>query len=228
MLRGVETDLSALAILSQFYGVALALEPIFPEIGGSYLASMAVIPIEEIRRILYHKRAAQPFAPEVQRAVSLVDLPSEIVAEYRSHLQWSPRTSIDAYSPASHSPYPPPPPLSHPYISTTSPTTTAGYPTYTASPLHSPLTPAVVGSPYHIPTILEPRREPQIYTASPTLPHDPVHHRTADYKGHEPAVFNPAYLGNLIHSTPSLGTADYHHDSHGITLGGFVAPELWT
>src|SRR5436190_3359416 len=78
MLRGGETDLGALAVLSQFFGVALALEPIFPEIGGSYLGTMSVLPIEDIRRILQARKASQPFAPEIQLALSLMELPCNI------------------------------------------------------------------------------------------------------------------------------------------------------
>ena len=225
MLRGTEGDLGSLAILSQFYGVALALEPVFPDIGGSYLASMAAFPIEDIRRIISHRKATHPFAPEVQLAASLMELPSEIVAEYRSYLQWSPRNSYDAYSPGHHSPYPP---LSSPHIPAPSPTTSAAY-SYTASPLHSPLTPAIVGSPYQVPSaIMGSRRDSTIYTGSPTLHHDPIPDRGTDYKSHDPALFNPAYLGNLIHGpTPTLGSNEYQ-DSNGIDIGGFVVPELWT
>ncbi|KAL1957505.1 hypothetical protein VTO42DRAFT_5968 [Malbranchea cinnamomea] len=216
MLRGGEGDLGSLAILSQFYGVALALEPVFPEIGGPYLSSMSAVPIEDIRRILYNKKAAQPFAPEVQLAVSLLDLPSGIVSEYRSHLQWSPRHSYDAYSPGHHSPYPP---LSSPHIPAPSPSTSTGYSTYTASPLHSPLTPAMVGSPYQMqPAIMGSRRDSQYYTTSPTSHHDPIHDRTTDYKQHDPTLYNPAYLGNIINGPPTMAT-DYQ-DSHGINIGG--------
>lgn len=228
MLKGTEGDLGALSILSQFYGVALALEPVFPEIGGSYLASMAALPIEDIRRILSHRKASHPFAPEVQLAASLMDLPCEIVAEYRSNLQWSPRSSYDAYSPGHHSPYPS---LSSPHIPAPSPTTSVGYSNYTASPLHSPLTPAIVGSPYQVPSaLMSSRRDSHMYSNSSTLHHDPIHDRTADYKPHDPALFNPAYLGNLIHAPPAatLGSNAEYQDPPGINIGGFVAPELWT
>ncbi|GBF66371.1 hypothetical protein TMEN_9091 [Trichophyton mentagrophytes] len=234
MLRGGETDLGALSVLSQFFGVALALEPLFPEFGGSYLGSMAVNPIEEIRRILYHRRAANPFAPEIQLALSLMDLPAETVAEYRSRLQWSPRSSFDGYPTGSHSPYHHALPTPHlPHLPATSaaivsPTTTA-YPAYTTSPLHSPMTPAIVGSPYQMSNaMLHSRRHSQVYP-SPTLHHDPVEDRIPEYKQPEqPAMFNPAYLGNLINGGPTIGTE--YHDSPPVTVtGGLVAPELcWT
>lgn len=261
MLRGGEADLGSLAILSQFYSVALALEPIFPEIGGSYLGSMAILPIEDIRRILYHKKAVQPFAPEVQLAVGLMELPSEVVAEYRSHLQWSPRNSFDGYSPGTqHSPYVPPPathssyapppaasvaappppqtaaaagPGPSPHVSATPPSTTTGYTTYVTSPLHSPMTPAIVGSPYQVPTMMGSRRESHIYSASPTLHHDTIHERTAAEYNSKPqpdptAAFNPAYLGNLVNGAVANMGAEYH-DSRGISIGGFVTPDpCWT
>ncbi|KAI1914135.1 hypothetical protein LOZ53_006777 [Ophidiomyces ophidiicola] len=228
MLRGGDSDLGALAVLSQFFGLALALEPIFPEFGGSYLGTMSVTPIEDIRRILYHRRATNPFAPDVPLALTLMELPGEIVAEYRSRLQWSPRTSLDAYSPGSHSPYQS---LPTPHLPPT-PTTAAHYPTYTNSPLHSPLTPAIVGSPYQMPTMLDSRRHSQAYATSPSLPPDSITDRAPQYKHnpheHHSAGFNPAYLGNLIHPGTPLGI-DYSH-AHSVDMtGGLVAPELcWT
>ncbi|KMQ46430.1 Zn(2)-C6 fungal-type DNA-binding domain [Trichophyton rubrum] len=224
MLRGGETDLGALSVLSQFFGVALALEPLFPEFGGSYLGSMAVNPIEEIRRILYHRRAANPFAPEIQLALSLMDLPAETVAEYRSRLQWSPRSSFDGYPTGSHSPYHHALPTPHlPHLPATSAamvsSTTTAYPAYTTSPLHSPMTPAIVGSPYQMSNaMLHSRRHSQVYP-SPTLHHDPVEDRMPEYKQPEhPAMFNPAYLGNLINGGPTIGTE--YHDSPPVTVTG--------
>lgn len=221
MLRGGDTELGAVAVLSQFYGVALALEPIFPEFGGSYLGSMAVTPIEEIRRILYHRKTTNPFAPEIQLALTLMDLPAEIVAEYRSRLQWSPRQSFDGYSTGSHSPYHHN--LPHPHL----PSTSAAY---TSSPLHSPLTPAIVGSPYQMSAaMLDSRRQSQVYAAtSPPLHTDPIDdHRMSGYKqDHHPAVLSP-YLGNLINGGSTIG-ADYPDPPIHLT-GGLVAPELcWT
>ncbi|OAX78570.1 hypothetical protein ACJ72_07121 [Emergomyces africanus] len=229
LLRGGETDLGALAVLSQFFGVALALEPIFPEIGGSYLGTMAVLPIEDIRRILHSRKSSQPFAPEIQLALSLMELPCEIVAEYRSRLQWSPRSSFDTYSPGSHSPYQGLPNL---HLSSTSPSTGSGYSAYTTSPLHSPLTPAIVASPYQMPTIITSRRQSQVYTTSPTLHPDHADDRIgSDYK-HNPQVhspiFNPAYLGNLINGSPVMGT-DFNESPTLSASGGLVIPELcWT
>ncbi|KAK2813783.1 hypothetical protein FQN50_000183 [Emmonsiellopsis sp. PD_5] len=225
MLRGGETDLGALAVLSQFFGVALALEPIFPEIGGSYLATMAVLPIEDIRRILHGRKTSQPFAPEVQLALSLMELPCEIVNEYRSRLHWSPRNSFDTYSSDSHSPYHA---LHNIHLPSTSPTSASGYTAYTTSPLHSPLTPAIVTSPYQMPTIVTSRRPSQIYTTSPTLHPD---HIDGDYKhsphSHSP-LFSPTYLPNLMNgSSPIIGSE--FHESPTLISAGLVTPELcWT
>ncbi|KAK2751029.1 hypothetical protein FQN57_000104 [Myotisia sp. PD_48] len=230
MLRGGETDIGALAVLAQFYGVALALEPIFPEFGGSYLGSMAVTPIEEIRKILYHRRATNPFAPEVQLATSLMDMPAEIVSEYRGRLQWSPRASFDGYSTGSHSPYHHPLPTPHLPPTSTVTSAPAAYPTYTTSPLHSPLSPAIVGSPYQMSAaMLHSRRQSQVYaTGSPTLHSDPTDERITEFKQEQPAVFNPACLGSIINGGPAIGAG--YHDSTPINVtGGLVAPELcWT
>jgi hypothetical protein len=238
MLRGGDTDLGALAVLSQFFGVALALEPLFPEIGGAYLGSMAVLPIEEIRRILLARKASHPYAPDVQLAVSLMELPCDIVAEYRNRVQWAARRSVDHYSPSPLSPYLPLPSLQPPSATST---TSSGISTYTTSPIHSPASAPVTGSPYTRSNAFEPRRHShQVYIASPTFPPDVTEdHRPSmpEYTKHAPVaqspIYSPTYLpsmapgGNAPQAVaPSMG---YHEQPAVSMAGGFVAPELcWT
>lgn len=230
MLRGSEMDLGALAVLSLYFGVALALEPLSPEIGGSYLASMAATPIEEVRRIVHARKASEPYSHDVQIACSMIELPCEILNEYRHQQQWSsPRASFDAYSSGSHSPYHA---VSNAHLQATSPSSTSGYSAYTTSPLHSPLTPAIVTSPYQYPTMVDDSRRPSHIMASPTLHSDPADEKPVSigYKhsshDHSAGMLNPAYLGNLINGGPVMG-AEYHDSTINMT-GGLVSPELWT
>ena len=145
MLRGREDDLSALAVLAQFLGMALVLEPLFPEIEGLYLGDMAVSPIEDIERILLSRL---PFVPEVQSAVALMDFPRNVVAEYKGRLQWSPLHQMN---------HPPPPPIYH------------GLPD---PQLVSPASSAA--STFHPTAIYDPAPTPSnhFFTSSPTLHSD--------------------------------------------------------
>lgn len=236
MLRGGDTDLGALAVLSQFFGVALALEPLFPEIGGAYLGSMAVLPIEDIRRILLARKASHPFAPDVQLAVSLMELPCEIVAEYRGRQQWSPRRSAEHYSPSPISPYLPLPSLQPPSATSTH----SGVSTFTTSPLHSPASAPVSGSPYTRAAGFEPRRHSQqVYIASPTFPPDATEeHRPSlpEYAKQSPVgaspIYSPTYVPGMVsggNTMPPISQSISFNEPPAVTMaGGFVAPELWT
>jgi hypothetical protein len=64
MLRGQGSDMILLAVLSQFFAVALALEPLFAEIEGAYLGTMVVPPIEEMRRIFLARETKLAMDPD--------------------------------------------------------------------------------------------------------------------------------------------------------------------
>lgn len=231
MLRGGDTDLGALAVLAQYFGIALALEPLLPNLGGPYLGSISAGPIEDIQRILLERKAAEPFSPQVQLAVALLDLPCDIVAEYRSRLQWS----SYSYSPV-HSPY-------HgvqDFQVASSSSTTSAYMAYT-SPIHSPPALAVPGSPYHLTSSYGQRQASNnFYTASPSIQSEPTDDRTSlsDYSrsgtlDHSPA-FSPAYVDDMIGGVTGAESAaglnmGLCHETPTFHAGGFVAPELcWT
>lgn len=231
MLRGGDTDLGALAVLAQYFGIALALEPLLPNLGGPYLGSISAGPIEDIQRILLERKAAEPFSPQVQLAVALLDLPCDIVAEYRSRLQWS----SYSYSPV-HSPY-------HgvqDFQVASSSSTTSAYMAYT-SPIHSPPALAVPGSPYHLTSSYWQRQASNnFYTASPSIQSEPTDDRTSlsDYSrsgtlDHSPA-FSPAYVDDMIGGVTGAESAaglnmGLCHETPTFHAGGFVAPELcWT
>lgn len=232
MLRGQDSDLVSLAVLSQFFAVALALEPLFPEIGGAYLGTMSVPPIEEMQRMFFARKASQPFTPNAQLSMSLMELPSEMVVDYKNRLQWSAQQPADQYHSNPNSPFG----FQNMQLvssSTEAPSIISG--PYGASPMRSPAHLAVPGSPYHpAPSGLAPRRHSAYLEPSPTL--QPAHPDYADDKGlvafttvggspaYSPAyspAFSPAYVGNEM-----LGMG-YQNASYNYT-GGFVKPELWT
>lgn len=148
MLRGGESDLSAMAVLSQFFAVGVALDRFFPEMGGAYLGALSIPPIEETYRILATHSATDPFNAELRLAMALMDLPRRIVAHYRTRTAWSPRPSVEHYSPGPPSPYH----GLHEYPLASSSSPVSASPSYAAytPPLQSPPAVTVAGSPFHL------------------------------------------------------------------------------
>jgi hypothetical protein len=104
LFRPEESDLGAMAVLSHFFGVALALDPLFPEIGGSYLGAMSVTPIEDMQRVLLARRAAHPQETGVLTALSLMEVPLRTVASYKAKQHFLVQRS-QSYQASPHSPY---------------------------------------------------------------------------------------------------------------------------
>ena len=103
LFRPNESDAGAIAMLAYVYAAALALEPLFPEIGGSYLGTLAVTPLEKLHSILVSRRAAQPQDTSTQVALSLLDVPMQVLSSYRSR-QRHLANSMDAYRHSPHIP----------------------------------------------------------------------------------------------------------------------------
>jgi hypothetical protein len=214
MLRGQDSDLISLAVLSQFFSVALALEPLFPEIGGAYLGTMSVPPIEEMQRMFYARKATQPFTPDAQIALSLMDLPGEMVVEYKNRLQWS--AQQDSYHSNPHSPF-----TFQNLQLVSSPNETPGLTaSYGTSPMRSPAHLAVPSSPFHpASTGMGSRRHSQYLEPSPTLHAEYTDDRSLaafTTLGDSPA-YSPAFATNEL-----LGMG-YQSQAPSYNYGGFVA-----
>ncbi|KAI9370979.1 hypothetical protein BJX61DRAFT_513069 [Aspergillus egyptiacus] len=199
MLRGGDGDTGALAILAQFFGVGVALDSLFPDLGGAYLGPLSVGPIEEIYYTIYDRNAATPYDPDTQLALSLMDLPRHLATRYRSRAQWSPRTSVDYYTPPPASPFQ----AIHDYrLASSSPSpsaTSAAYTPYTP-PLQSPPAVTIASSPFEVsaPYVTAP---PQSFHPSPQLLSD---HRESVSDCSNPAslqhspAYAPSYLEDMI------------------------------
>ena len=83
VLHAEESDLGALILLSHLYAIALAVDQIFPEIGGSYLGSMCLLPADRIHDILRNRRNSQPQDSAYQVALALVEIPMQITGAYK-------------------------------------------------------------------------------------------------------------------------------------------------
>lgn len=60
LFRPDTLDIGAVTVMSPFYAAALALEPVFPEIGEAYLGSLAILPIEKMHQMLLARRSSHP------------------------------------------------------------------------------------------------------------------------------------------------------------------------
>jgi len=132
ILRSSESDLGPIAVLCNFSALALALEPLFPEIGGTYLGSMSVTPIEKMHEIMQLRRNANPQDPALQVAMSMLDTPLHILAVYRSRQAQAP-LNVDTFK---HSPQTASYVAPLMRLATTPDNATATL--YSNSPMHSP------------------------------------------------------------------------------------------
>ncbi|KAJ5535856.1 hypothetical protein N7513_009042 [Penicillium frequentans] len=238
MLRGGDSDFSALAILSQFFAVGVALDRFYPEMGGAYLGGLSIGPIEETYRILAANSATDPYSADLRLGMALMDLPRRIVARYRTRLAWSPRPSVEHYSPGPSSPYHGM--QEYPVASSSSPASASpSYVAYTP-PLQSPPAVTVAGSPFHLADgYVTAAPSHTLYPPSPQLldTHDPQL-ALSDIR-HTNALQNPAFTppygadglcADMPHQNGSLGlNVDLYQQAHHFEMPNMVTPETcWT
>lgn len=243
MLSSGESDPHAIATLTQFFAVAVALDRFFPDLGGAYLGALSIGPIEEMYCILAANNATDPFNAEIRLALSLVDLPWRLVACYRNRLPWSPSSTSEHYSPGPPSPYNNLPEYSLPTSSSPA-STSPSYAAYTP-PLHSPPAVAVAGSPFQFvdgyTTTTAGATSHSIYPPSPqhiSDTHD-AHLGMSDLS-HPASIphssaFTPPYAGDVLCADMSraegaLGlNIGVYPQTHAFEVQDLVAPEpCWT
>jgi hypothetical protein len=243
MFRSQEgiSDQGAFAVLAHFFAVALALDPLFPEIGGAYLGSMSVPPVEEMRRILLARTTARPQEPGPQIALALMETPVQMCGEYKAKQQYlasqqqqqqqqqsepyrgSPRREFAGPALAST---PELPPVS--LFNNTSPMQSSGN-------LAVPGSPYFLGATPHSRSVSQfgPNRSPGLrpQVMAEQRSHSftsPLGSSTAAYSGDEERTFRrPGGWGPV-----GLGQGVWRPESSQIAFGagtGFVAPaQLWT
>lgn len=246
MLRGGDSEITALAIISQFFAVGITLDRFFPKMGGAYLGSLSVGPIEEMYRIVVAHSATDPFSADLRLAPTLMDFPRRVVAQYRSRLPWSPGGSIvEHYSPGPSSPYPH---ALHDYPLASSSSPISASPSHAAytPPLQSPSAVTVAGSPFHVSDggyITVAPSHHSLYPPSPQLQLD-----TSDAQlglpglGHHAgsippsSAFTPPYADDILcadipraDGTLGLNMIYPHSQTHSFEVPGLVEPEsCWT
>ena len=88
LLGSQRRDFSVLLVLAYFYTTALALEPLFPDVGAAFCANLGLFPLEEIIRITDALQANQSLAQNTQAAAMMMELPKDTAIKYRNWLNW--------------------------------------------------------------------------------------------------------------------------------------------
>lgn len=83
-------DPRTMVLLAHYYGVALAVEPLFPAVGAAYFGTMSVGPIEKIHTTLAGMASQRP---EAQRALDMMGFPLQMVSRFRERMDWKRRLS---------------------------------------------------------------------------------------------------------------------------------------
>ncbi|KAK7187947.1 hypothetical protein DPSP01_003163 [Paraphaeosphaeria sporulosa] len=103
LLAAKHTDATVMVVLAHFYATALALEPMFPEIGAVFCANRSLGPLEEIVLIVHGYR--NPSYDDRTQSVSyLIQYPNDVANSYKARRDWM-RQQAGEGSPVPQTPY---------------------------------------------------------------------------------------------------------------------------
>jgi hypothetical protein len=238
LLSSNKGDVFVLLVLAHFYAVAIAIEPMFPDVAGDFCANMSLEPLDEITRIISQVQTSQGYHQQVQSAAVLMEFPRETAHAYSTRKEWSRRqpelqAALHSHPSASYG-------LDSLHLDLGNQVADHGFyqslsPAFASSPLH-------VGSPHlSSPGIISPQS-----AGGPRSPYLEVPPHTP----HSAIDSAHGYLASSVYSTPmstplaSPGTAppafaaatsaeEQHAFGFGSVAnswhGGFVAPPtIWT
>ncbi|KAF2120165.1 hypothetical protein BDV96DRAFT_485870 [Lophiotrema nucula] len=103
LLAAKRGDVTVLVVLGHFYATALALEPMFPDIGSVFCANLALQPLEEIVKVVQGYRD-QRYDQRTQAISYLIQFPCDMASSYKSRRDWARQQASEA-SPVQQSPY---------------------------------------------------------------------------------------------------------------------------
>jgi len=96
LLSAPKRDAMVMLVLAHFYAIALAVEPMFPDIGAPFCANLALPPLEELIRVITTLQNNQTyFDPTTQAAVVMMDFPRDTALTYRNRREWARQQSED-------------------------------------------------------------------------------------------------------------------------------------
>ena len=87
LLAAKRGDVTVLVVLAHFYATAVALEPMFSDIGSVFCANLALGPLEEIIQMVQSYQ--DPRYDQRTHAISyLIQFPSDMASSYKSRREW--------------------------------------------------------------------------------------------------------------------------------------------
>jgi len=92
-LSRMKREPKCMVLMANFYGILLALEPLFPSIGSSYFVATTIAPIQQIyRSIVYHMQNVQGTPAELEWSVSqsMMAYPLEQISQYYARRSYQP------------------------------------------------------------------------------------------------------------------------------------------
>ncbi|KAF2104282.1 hypothetical protein NA57DRAFT_62917 [Rhizodiscina lignyota] len=236
LLSSRKGDIFMLLVLAHFYAVAIAIEPMFPDVGADFAANGALQPLQEIARIINQVQTSQGYNSNTQAAAMMMDFPREAINTYRARKEWA-RQQPQIQATLQHQSYG----LDTLNLDLGSQLADHGYyqslsPAFAPSPLH-------LGSPHlSSPGVISPSsagpRSPYL-EVPPHTPHSAIDTATHGYLGSNSVYSTPlstplASPGTAPPSFTTINTGQEEFAFGGSAManswhGGFVAPQtVWT
>ncbi|KAF2011140.1 hypothetical protein BU24DRAFT_355344 [Aaosphaeria arxii CBS 175.79] len=103
LLAAKRGDPTVLVVLAHFYSAALALEPMFKDIGSVFCANLSLRPLEDIIHIVQGYQDPR-YDQRTQGVSYLIQFPSNIASSYKTRRDWVRQQTNDS-SPVQQSPY---------------------------------------------------------------------------------------------------------------------------
>jgi hypothetical protein len=87
LLQGPSTHAPAMLVLSHFYATAIALEPLYPELGPAFCARIALPPLEQIISVTdAMQQSQQPMDPNAMELAALMHFPQQVAINFRNRV----------------------------------------------------------------------------------------------------------------------------------------------
>jgi hypothetical protein len=103
LLAAKRGDVTVLVVLAHFYATAVALEPMYPDVGSVFCAQLSLQPLQEIIQVAQGYQDPR-YDPRTQAISYLIQFPNDMAQSYKSRRDWA-RQQVGETSPVQQSPY---------------------------------------------------------------------------------------------------------------------------
>ncbi|KAF2196378.1 hypothetical protein GQ43DRAFT_259724 [Delitschia confertaspora ATCC 74209] len=95
LLASKRNDITVMVVLGHFYATALAIEPMFPDIGAVFCADLALQPLHEIVQIVSPYQDPS-YDTHTQTVSYLIKFPADMAISYQTRKEWLRQQALDA------------------------------------------------------------------------------------------------------------------------------------